>query len=140
MNLLCCNCYFQRWDIVVIGIMIFMSILVISSCVEGVFTKKYESIKFLKEKEIDHEKDMRKIMLDNEAKMFEQECQRKNEDLDRRIKEFEELTVKSKLLDKVIEKEFIEEVNDLKSTVARLKEDLEKAKVDISGYLFKKND
>lgn len=128
----------EFWITIVICLFSLLIILVICGSVESIFKDKYELQKKLMELQNNHEKSMRDDSFQREKDMFELECKRKDDDLERKISEFRELTIQSKLLDKVIDKELTEDVQELKSAVAKLKEDLEKAKVEISGYVLKK--
>ncbi len=123
-----------------ITICLFSLLIVLTICgyVESIFKDKYDLQKKLKELQNEHEKSMRADSFQREKEMFDIEKERKDDDLKRKISEFRELTIQSKLLDKVIEKEQTQEIKDLQSTVDKLKEDLEKAKVEISGYVLKK--
>lgn len=136
--ILCCCCYNPFWITITICLFSLLIILAICSFVESIFKDKYELQKKLKELQNEHEKSMREDSFRREKEMFESEKKRKDDDLERKIKEFRELTIQSKLLDKVIEKEQTQEIKDLQSTVDKLKEDLGKAKVEISGYVLKK--
>ena len=130
----------EVWMTVTICLFSFLIVLTICGFVESIFKHKYESQKKLKELQIVHEKSMREDSFKKEKDMFEFEKIRKTDDLERKIKEFRDLTIQSKLLDKVIDKELTEDVQELKSAVVKLKEDLEKAKVEISGYVLKKEE
>lgn len=137
--ILCCCCY-NLW--ITITICLFSLLIVVTICgfVESIFEHKYESQKKLKGLQIEHEKSMRADSFQKEKDMFEFEKIRKTDDLERKIKEFKELTIQQKLLDKVIEKELAQDIKDLQSNVDSIKADLEKAKVEISGYVLRKND
>lgn len=128
----------EFWITIVICLFSLLIILVICGSVESIFKDKYDLQKKLKELQNEHEKSMRADSFQREKEMFDIEKERKDDDLKRKISEFRELTIQSKLLDKVIDKELTEDVQELKSAVAKLKEDLEKAKVEISGYVLKK--
>lgn len=130
----------EVWMTIIICLFSLLIVLTICGFVESIFKHKYESQKKLKELQNEHEKSMRIDSFQREGKMYEFEKMHKNDDLERKIKEFRELTIQSKLLDKVIDKELTEDVQELKSAVVKLKEDLEKAKVEISGYVLKKEE
>lgn len=130
----------EVWMTITICLFSLLIVLTICGFVESIFKHKYESQKKLKELQNEHEKSMRIDSFQREEKMYEFEKMHKNDDLERKIKEFRELTIQSKLLDKVIDKELTEDVQELKSAVVKLKEDLEKAKVEISGYVLKKEE
>lgn len=135
MNLLCC---LQDLSVVILSICFFFSIRVICSCIEHIFSDKNKTILELKKKEYEHEKEMKGLSNKRDQDIIESERNRKDEDLSRKIKEFEELTIREKLLDKVIEKEMSDEVEELKNCIDKIKDDLSKAQIDISGYILKK--
>lgn len=128
----------EFWITIVICLFSLLIILAICSFVESIFKDKYELQKKLKELQNEHEKSMREDSFRREKEMFDIEKERKDDDLERKISEFRELTIQQKLLDKVIEKELAQDIKDLQSEVNNLKADLEKAKVEISGYVLKK--
>lgn len=138
--ILCCCCYNPLWITITICLFSLLIILAICSFVESIFKDKYELQKKLKELQNEHEKSMRADSFQKEKEMFEFEKTRKTDDFERKKKEFRELTIQQKLLDKVIEKELAQDIKDLRSTVDNLQKDLEKAKVEISGYVLKKKD
>lgn len=119
-------------------LVIFLITLVVCGFVEDIYKRKYDLQLDLQKNQFEHEREMKRLANLREDTLLESEKKRKDDDLERKIKEFRELTIQSKLLDKVIEKEQTQEIKDLQSTVDKLKEDLEKAKVEISGYVLKK--
>ena len=135
MNLLCC---LQDQNFVFLSVCIFFSTLVICSCIEQIFSDKNKTILELKKIEYEHEKEMKELSSKRDKNIIESERNRKEDDLSRKIKEFEELTIREKLLDKVIEKEISNEVSELKNSIDKIKDDLSKAKLDFSGYILKK--
>lgn len=138
--ILCCSCCNSLWVTITICLFSLLIILAICSFVESIFKDKYELQKKLKVLQNEHEKSMRADSFQREKEMFDIEKERKNDDLERKISEFRELTIQQKLLDKVIEKELAQDIKDLQSEVNNLKADLEKAKVEISGYVLKKEE
>lgn len=73
-----------------------------------------------------------------EEKWFEKNRQAKEDELARKIREYEELTIRQKLLDKVIEAKKDKDIGDIKAALAELKQKYETLDGEIEKIIIKK--
>lgn len=85
-----------------------------------------------------HELKMKEQAFDHQKFWHSEGEKTKEEELKRKIKEFNELTIHQKLLDKVIEKKTDEEIKDLKKTLEELKTKYESLYGEIEQIIIKK--
>lgn len=134
-----CSSYKSLWIVLSICLFSLLIVLVVCGAIETIFKNKYEEQTKQKKEEYDHEEKLRKESCQREKDLFDLERKRKGEDLERKIREFNDLTIPQKLLEKVIEKELSENIKSLNDEIGSIKAELEKAKVEISGYVLKKD-
>lgn len=136
-----CDCFCCSWMTVFLLLLSVLIILLVICChIYEVYAAKYKMQENMQKQQHEHEKIMKELSYKREDELFEKDSERKEKELNLRKREFDELTIRQKLLDKVIEKNMSEDIRDLKEQVEKLKSELDKAKVDISAYVFRKDD
>lgn len=85
-----------------------------------------------------HETKMKEKMFQNEEFWYNKKNAEKEKEINREIKEFQELTVNQKLLDKVINKKLDEEITDLKQAFEDMKNKYNTLSGEIEHIIIKK--
>lgn len=98
--------------------------------------KKYQEAEKLRL----HEKDMKELAFEQEKYWHSITEQDKDKDLDRKMKEFEELTIHQKLLDKVLDKKLDDKIQDMGKELDALKKQFESLNGEIEQIIIKKKE
>lgn len=85
-----------------------------------------------------HELAMKDKSNEIEEKWFDKNRQAKDDELARKIREYEELTIRQRLLDKVIDAKRDKDIGDIKATLVELKQKYETLDGEIEKIFIKK--
>ena len=113
-------------------------LLVLGICIIRLFEKKNELKQENAKDAREHELNLKKLSFENEKYWHEKGQEDKENALDLRIREFEELTLHQKLLDKVIEKSIDEKVEGIDENLKDLQRKYESLKGEIEQIIIKK--
>ena len=120
------SCLIWAIAIVVLGFLVFFH-----------YRKKSQIKLLMGEADRKHELDMKEKTFAQEKYWYEEGKKAKNEELERKIKEYKELTIHEKILDKVINTKTGEEINDLKKALEELKNKYESLDGEIEQIIIK---
>ena len=87
-----------------------------------------------------HEKGMKELAFEQEKYWHSITEQDKDKNLDRKMKEFEELTIHQKLLDKVLDKKLDDKIQDMGKELDALKKQFESLNGEIEQIIIKKKE
>jgi predicted Holliday junction resolvase-like endonuclease len=120
------SCLIWAVVIIVLGVLVFCYM-----------KKKSQIKKEMADADHKHELDMKDQSFVQEKYWYEEGNKAKQEELERKIREYKELTIHQKILDKVINRKTDEEISDLKKALEELKNKYESLDGEIEQIIIK---